>query len=107
MMRSHPNLYQQMVESENKIEQAFEDRLFKNWPVCKFFRRRDEKMKKVIGKLEERLIKLAQEMITRAQDFVDRKRGKCLACCCNYTNIAKTPSTHGMGCHYLMVQTMS
>ncbi|KAL2040477.1 hypothetical protein N7G274_006920 [Stereocaulon virgatum] len=74
LMRSHPNLYQEMVENENKIEQAFEDRLFKNWPVCKFFRRQDEKVKKASGKLEERLIKLAQEMITRAQDFVDRKR---------------------------------
>lgn len=91
MMRSHPKLYQQMVESENKIEQAFEDHLFKNWPVCKFFRRRDEKMKKAIGKLEECLIKLAQQMITRAQDLIDENEVSALLAIATILTLQRRP----------------
>ena len=94
MLRDHRSFYRQEVESEKKIDHEFEDRLFRNWPVCKFFRRRDEKTRKLIRRLEERLVERTQMMLTGAQNFVDKNRGKSLACVCNHANILKTPSKH-------------
>ena len=94
MLRDRRSFYRQEVESEKKIDQEFEDRLFSKWPVCKFFRRRDEKTRKLIRRLEERLVKRTQMMLTGAQNFVDKTRGKSLACVCNHANILKTPSKH-------------
>ena len=86
-LREHQSLYSKMVEREKQIEQEFQDRLFKNKPICKFLRRRAEKSKRIVRRLETRLLERIEEVLNRAQDIVDKKRGKYFVPVHNHTDV--------------------